>query len=89
RTLEEAILGVVSSIDRPGSPAGEAIGAYFGIQYGRTPVWRRQYRQRILQVTLDDLKDVAKRYLTPDKASTAVIANGERLANTGLEIHKV
>jgi hypothetical protein len=29
RTLEEAILGVIAAIDKPGSPAGEAISAFF------------------------------------------------------------
>ncbi|MEZ5578432.1 MAG: hypothetical protein R3F36_00890 [Candidatus Competibacteraceae bacterium] len=33
RTLEEAILGVVAAIDKPGSPAGEAVSAFFGILF--------------------------------------------------------
>ena len=38
--LEEAILGVVSSIDKPGSPAGEAKQAYHSALFGRTPEQR-------------------------------------------------
>ena len=34
RTLEEAILGVIAAIDKPGSPAGEAVSAFFGTWFG-------------------------------------------------------
>ena len=41
RKLEEAILGVVSSIDKPGSPAGEAKQTYHSSLFGRTPEQRQ------------------------------------------------
>lgn len=80
RVLEEAILGIIASIDRPGSPAGEAIGAFFGELFGRTPTQRRAYRQRVLQVTFEDLHRVADTYLQPSQASYAVISNPNALA---------
>ncbi|MBY4677844.1 insulinase family protein [Marinobacterium arenosum] len=83
--LEEAILGVVSSIDKPGSPAGEAKQAYHSALFGRTPEQRKAFRQRILQVTLDDLKRVAATYLKPEHASIAVVtspAAAEKLAGS-------
>lgn len=73
--LEEAILGVVSSIDRPGSPAGEAKQAFHSALFGRTPEQRKRFRARILKVTIDDLKAVAAKYLLPEKASIAVVTN--------------
>ncbi|MBR9866341.1 MAG: peptidase M16 [Oceanospirillales bacterium] len=73
--LEEAILGVVSSIDKPGSPAGEAKQAYHSALFGRTPEQRENFRQRILKVTLDDLKRVAATYLKPERASVAVVTS--------------
>ena len=73
--LEEAILGVVSSIDRPGSPAGEAKQAFHSELFGRTPEQRKRFRARILKVTIDDLKRVAKTYLDPAKASLAVVTS--------------
>lgn len=73
--LEEAILGVVSSIDRPGSPAGEAKQAFHSALFGRTPEQRKRFRARILQVTLADLKRVAQTYLDPAKASVAVVTS--------------
>lgn len=76
--LEEAILGVVSSIDKPGSPAGEAKGAYHSTLFGRTPEHRRAFRQRILNVKIDDLKRVAEKYLKPELASIAAVTSVEK-----------
>jgi Zn-dependent M16 (insulinase) family peptidase len=76
--LEEAILGVVSSIDKPGSPAGEAKGAYHSSLFGRTPEHRKAFRQRILNVKTDDLKRVAAKYLKPELASIAAVTSVEK-----------
>jgi len=73
--LEEAILGIVSSIDKPGSPAGEAKQAYHSSLFGRTPEQRRGFRQRILQVSISDLQRVAAQYLKPELASVAVVTS--------------
>lgn len=73
--LEEAILGIVSSIDKPGSPSGEAKQAYHSALFGRTPEQRKGFRQRILEVSIEDLQRVAKQYLTPEKASVAVVTS--------------
>jgi Zn-dependent M16 (insulinase) family peptidase len=80
RALEEAILGVISRIDRPGSPAGEAIGAFFNSLHGRTPEQRREFRHRVLQVKIEDLQRVATTYLQPEKANIAVLSNAKTLA---------
>jgi Zn-dependent M16 (insulinase) family peptidase len=89
RELEEAILGVISDIDRPDSPAGEAIGTYFATLHGRTPEQRRRFRSRVLHVSLEDLRQVGERHLVPDKASVAVISDPltlEQSPGLGLEI---
>jgi Zn-dependent M16 (insulinase) family peptidase len=75
RMLEEAILGVISALDRPRSPAGEAVNAYYSELNGRTPEQRRRYRKRILDVSLEDLRAVAERWLTADKQNVAVITD--------------
>ena len=75
RLLEEAILGVISALDRPRSPAGEAVAAFYAERSGRTPEQRRRYRKAVLAVTLDDLRRVAREYLAPEKAHTAVISD--------------
>jgi Zn-dependent M16 (insulinase) family peptidase len=82
--LEQAILGVISGIDKPGSPAGEAKQAFHNRLFGRNPQHRREFRQKILQVTLNDLKRVSHLYLKPELASVAIItssSNFEQLAD--------
>jgi presequence protease len=79
RTLEEAILGVVGSIDKPGSPAGEARGAFHDVLNGRTPELRRKYRSAVLTVTVEDLQRVAEKYLSQSTASLAVVSNAVSL----------
>ncbi|MEK7992041.1 MAG: insulinase family protein [Thiotrichaceae bacterium] len=89
RTLEEAILGIISQIDRPASPAGEAAIAFFNSLHGKTPEFRREFRQRILKVTIDDLLRVAKTYLQPEKANIVVVGNAKNLegvSDLGLEV---
>ena len=50
-------------MDKPGSPAGEAITACYALLHARTPKFRKMLRERLLNVTLDDLNRVAKQYL--------------------------
>ena len=90
--LEEAILGLVSSMDKPGSPAGEAITACYALLHGRTPAFRKQLRERLLNVTLADLKRVTQTYLVEQKPVRAVVApmaKKETLEQLGFEIKKV
>ncbi len=87
--LEEAILGVIGSMDKPGSPSGEAKQAFHNQLYGRTPEQRQLFRERVLKVTLEDLTRVGKTYLIPDKASVAVItnpANEDMVKQLGMEV---
>lgn len=90
--LEQAILGVISQIDKPRSPAGEAKSAFHSSLFGRTPEQRRRFRARILQVSLDDLRRVAQTYLDPALASTAIVI-GERdqsvAEKLGLELKRL
>ena len=91
--LEEAILGVISDLDRPSSPAGQAIGTYFGTRHGRDPAQRRRYRRAVLGVTLDDLRRVAAEYLVPERARDAVVTSEDLLAREpgrdGFETHRL
>ena len=80
RQLEEAILGVISSIDHPSSPSGEAKKAFYNLLHGRTPDQRRQVRENVLDVTIKDLQRVGAFYLNPKIASTAVLTNKDTLA---------
>ncbi len=92
RELEEAILNVMSGIDKPGSPAGEARSTFQAELFDRTAERRRLFRQRILNVSLDDLKRIGQTYFDPSKASTGVVTNennakDSEVAALGLEKH--
>ncbi|HEX5381601.1 MAG TPA: peptidase M16, partial [Acinetobacter sp.] len=90
--LEEAILGLIASMDKPGSPAGEAITACYALLHARTPAFRKQLRERLLAVTLDDLKRVAEQYLLNQEANKAVVApmaKKDELLALGFKIYQV
>jgi Zn-dependent M16 (insulinase) family peptidase len=96
RPLEEAILGVIGSLDKPSSPAGEAKQHFHNRLFGRDHAHRELFRQRVLAVTLDDLRRVAETYLRPEAASTAVItspgtteADPDLAARLGLEVQRL
>ena len=58
RQVEESILGVISSLDKPSSPAGEAGQASHNILHGRTREKLQQFRQNVLEVKLEDIQRV-------------------------------
>jgi Zn-dependent M16 (insulinase) family peptidase len=92
RLVEEAILGVISTIDKPKSPSGEAKSAFYNSLYGRTPEQRRRFRSRILEVRIEDLTKVAANYLKSENASIAVLTNSinlKQLAELELTTYKV
>ena len=72
--LEEAILGIISGMDKPGSPAGEAIKACFANLHNRGEDWQRKMRAAILAVTIEDIQRVAKQYLQGQQHVRAVLA---------------
>jgi len=71
--LEEAILGVISSVDKPGSPAGEAKQDFHNRRFGRDWAQRMAFREAILAVSADDLRRVGQTYLQPEKASIGIV----------------
>ena len=76
--VEEAILGVIAGIDKPGSPAGEAKQTFHAELHGRDRARRERFRSRVLEVNLEDLRRVAATYLVPERASTSVITAPDR-----------
>jgi Zn-dependent M16 (insulinase) family peptidase len=84
--IEEAILGVIGNMDKPSSPAGEAIQAFYTELNGRNKQTQIEFRQRVLKVNEGDLKRVAEQYLSPDNATTAIITNTDLAGPTGLQI---
>ena len=92
RLVEEAILGVISSMDKSSSPAGEAKQAFYNELFGRTLEHRLHYRKQVLGTQMADLQRVAARYLLPEKASIGLISNTsklEQVKDLHLDIHNV
>jgi Zn-dependent M16 (insulinase) family peptidase len=72
--VEQSILGIIGSMDRPSSPAGEAKLIHHALKSGRTPARRLAYRQGLLSVTLADVKRVIETYLLDVEGKKAVLA---------------
>ncbi|MDZ7924643.1 MAG: insulinase family protein [Marinagarivorans sp.] len=75
QSIEEAILGVVSGLDKPDSPAGGAKREFHALLNGRTPEIRQRFRDRLLAVKEDDLKRVATNYLHNKEPNICVITD--------------
>ena len=73
--LEESILGVIRALDKPRSPAGAAVDAFYSAQHGRTPEFRAQYRAQALKTSYPDLRAVAERYLIPARGVVGVVTH--------------
>ncbi|WP_028486479.1 insulinase family protein [Thiomicrorhabdus chilensis] len=87
--VDEAILNVISAMDRPGSPAGEAKKAFYQSLYGRTHDVRMAYREGVISSTVNELREVAERYLHPERASSAVLTHSgmkEIVADEGFDV---
>ena len=63
KQLEEGILGVISSIDTPSSPTGEALSDHRFNMLGITQQLRKKYRQRVIDCSVSNLIEVTKKYL--------------------------
>ena len=90
--LEEAILGVIGALDKPGSPAGEAKQAFQSHWFGRDDAFQNRFRERVLSTRVEDLKRVAETYLKPDLASVAVITHKPAWQSahlSGYQIHTI
>ena len=90
--LEEAILGIISGMDKPGSPAGEAIKACFANLHHRGADWQRKMRAAILAVSIEDIQRVAKQYLQGQPHVRAVLAPYDKegaVKDLGFEVCKI
>lgn len=89
QSIEEAILGVVSGLDKPDSPAGAAKRDFHAMLNERTPETRQRFRERLLAVNEEKLKEVAGKYLKKDHAHTCIITDrnkAEAMKEAGLNI---
>lgn len=81
--VEQSVLGLIGSLDRPGSPAGEARQCYHMDRSGRAYAIRQTFRERLLACSWHDVQRVAAQYLQDKQGQRAVIAprGTEQVAN--------
>tara|TARA_B100000287_G_C20672612_1_gene793945 strand:- start:2320 stop:5160 length:2841 start_codon:yes stop_codon:yes gene_type:complete len=89
--LEEAILGVVSSIDKPLSPVGEAKNDFNLNLEGISASKRLEMRQRVINCSIEDLIKVTKKYLTKDSKKSILAGEvyKDEAAKLGLTLKEV
>ena len=90
--LEESILGTIRSLDQPRSPAGEAERSFMSHLSGRDDSTRERYRERVLEVTHDDLHSVIERHLNPARGALGAIGGHrdmEQLSDLGLGLDEL
>ena len=61
----EAKLGIIQGFDTPISPGNRALTAYCWLRDGKTAEIRQQFRQRLLALTVQDLKHAVEMELLP------------------------
>ena len=91
QNLEEAILGVVSSIDKPLSPVGEAKNDFnFNLENISTKE-RLEMRQRVINCSIEDLIRVNEKYLTKDSKKSILAGESyrEEALSLGLTLREV
>ena len=88
--IEESILGIISGLDAPGSPAGAARQAFHNDLFGRSAQHRQKVRQAILGVGIEDVKRVAWQYLQGPGARAVVChESSARELGTEFVVHSI
>ena len=89
--LEEGILGVISSIDKPLSPYGEAINDFMSELDNKTQNERLLFRSRVKECTLWDLVRVSEKYLFNDSKKSVIAGENfiKELTDLGFAIKNI
>ena len=70
--LEEGILGIISSIDKPLSPYGEAMSDFTSLVDKKDPEKRLYFRTKVKECTVKDLINVSSKYLLNDSSKSLI-----------------
>ena len=87
--LEESILGTVRALDQPSSPSGEAERAFSDELFGRSHEFKKYFRDSVLAVTHDSLREVCEKYLLSEDAGLGVFCksgNEQVLTSQGMRV---
>ena len=70
--LEEGILGIISNIDKPLSPYGEAMSDFTSLVDKKDPEKRLHFRAKVKECTVKDLINVSSKYLLNDSSKSLI-----------------
>ena len=89
--LEEGILNVISSIDKPSSPASEALSDFNANNNGLTQKLRKEFREKILTTSIDKLVNVTEKYLmgSPSRSVLSSKKFEKQLSSLGFKINSI
>ena len=89
--LEEGILGVISSIDKPLSPFGEAMSDFMSSLDQKTQDERLSFRSKVKECSLADLAMVSEKYLFNESKRSAIAGQNyeTELKDLGFEINNI
>ena len=84
--LQESILGVIRQIDKPKTPAGSAISAFYDDQDNLGYEYQRSLREQVLATDYQDLTRVAERFLSDAGQISLVTDPSNRAAVEALQL---
>ena len=70
--LEEGILGIISNIDKPLSPFGEAMSDFTSSLDNKDPEKRLNFRAKVKECTVKDLINVSSKYLLSGSSKSVI-----------------
>ena len=89
--LEEGVLGVISSIDKPLSPFGEAMSDFMSKLDQKSQDERLHFRAKVKECKLADLMYVSEKYLFGESKRSAIAGQNyeAELVNLGFKIKNI
>jgi len=89
--LDEGILGVVSSIDKPLSPSGEAANDFSNNMDNRDQTKRLKFRSNVKECSVDDLVRVSSKYLFNESKKSLIAGESynEEIKSLGFKIKNI
>ena len=89
--LHEGILNVISSIDKPSSPASEALSDFNSNKNGFTQNKRKKFRENVLSTSIDQLVKVTEKYLCNNRSRSVLSNNNsqDELSSLGFKLSAV
>ena len=91
KQLDEGILGVISSIDKPLSPYGEAMTDFINILDKKDEERRLAFRSKIKDCSINDLVEVSRKYLFNESKRSLIAGESyiEEIKNLNFDIRNI